>query len=277
MMRSSLARAMIVCTLTFLTSTLPAPAIAHGNTVAAELDAARHHLLDEVLPATYFIHRSYTVAVPGMKDPIGPFNSFGSGFGVTKEGLIITNAHVVRPMNPSLPPPELFGGNKFKFVDGAVATVVITVTDHNGNTYAATVVALDGVIDLALVDIQKQGEQRTFPVVEWATDIKPGDAVISIGAPYGFRESLGDGIVSKIESDPENGVDHLRSNAMTHPGNSGGPLVRLRDHKVVGVNAMTFVPMEIGENDRPFGIGIGWAISAETCLKFIERSLRQNP
>jgi S1-C subfamily serine protease len=88
---------------------------------------------------------------------------------------------------------------------------------------------------------------------------------VSIGHPFGVDYSVGVGVISKVFT--QGHVTIVQSSAMIHPGNSGGPLILLKNHKVVGVNQSIYSPNGIG-------IGIGFAISAKNCLKFIEETER---
>ncbi|BEV70556.1 MULTISPECIES: DegQ family serine endoprotease [unclassified Paludibacterium] len=141
--------------------------------------------------------------------------SFGSGFVISQDGYIMTNAHVVQ------------GGNPIKVV----------MTDKR--EFKAKLVGLDKRTDVALLKI----DASSLPVVKVGDpdQLKPGEWVAAIGAPFGFENSVTAGIVSaKGRSLPdETYVPFIQTDVAINPGNSGGPLFNLRG-EVVGINSQIY-------------------------------------
>ena len=141
--------------------------------------------------------------------------SLGSGFFISNDGYVMTNAHVV---------------------DGADEIIVRT---NDRREFVATVVGADKRSDIALIKV----EANALPTVKIgsARDLKVGEWVLAIGSPFGFDHSATAGIVSaKGRSLPtENYVPFIQTDVAINPGNSGGPLFNL-DGEVVGVNSQIY-------------------------------------
>src|SRR5436309_5024455 len=143
-------------------------------------------------------------------------NSLGSGVIVTNEGHIITNSHVVTDRE----------GNQ-------VDQIEVQLSD--GQTKKAQLVGADSEVDLAVLKIDDPGVK---PLKLADSDlVQPGDFVVAIGNPFGFEETVTDGIISsKGRPNRVDGFgDYLQTNAAINPGNSGGPLVNLRG-EIIGIN-----------------------------------------
>ena len=152
-------------------------------------------------------------APPGPKEQESP--SLGSGFIISEDGYIMTNAHVV-------------GG-----ADG----ITVRLTDKR--EFKARVIGADKRTDVALLKIEAsglpkitQGDSNALKVGEW---------VVAIGSPFGFDSSVTAGIVSaKGRSLPqENYVPFIQTDAAVNPGNSGGPLFNLKG-EVIGINSQIY-------------------------------------
>lgn len=147
-----------------------------------------------------------------------PMKGRGSGFIVSKEGLILTNNHVVE------------GVDKI--------TVSVSLKDGEKKTYPATVKGNDPAYDLAVIKIEADEE---LPVLELGDSdaLEVGEWVIAIGNPYGFEHSVTVGVISaknrSIHTQEVNFDDFLQTDAAINPGNSGGPLLNM-DGKVIGIN-----------------------------------------
>ena len=138
--------------------------------------------------------------------------SSGSGFVIDTDGRVVTNQHVV-------------GGNQS-----------VTVRMHDGTEYPASVLGVDAVADLAIVDIAPEIALTPVPLGD-SDLVQLGEQVVAIGYPLGYQLGqsmvVTDGIISSKQV--YNGVDHLQTNAALNPGNSGGPLFN-RAGQVIGVN-----------------------------------------
>ncbi len=139
----------------------------------------------------------------GMPDGGAPMRGLGSGFIVSSDGFILTNAHVVDHAD----------------------TVTVRLTDRR--EYTAKVIGVDKQTDVAHIKI----DGKNLPVVKLgsAAAAKVGEWVVAIGSPYGFENSVTAGIVSaKARSLPDsNYVPFIQTDVAVNPGNSGGPLFNL--------------------------------------------------
>ena len=167
--------------------------------------------------------------------------SLGSGFVISADGHILTNAHVV---------------------DGA-DEVLVRLTDKR--EFKAKVLGADKRTDVALIKIEANG----LPVVRLGDParLKVGEWVVAIGSPFGFEASVTAGIVSaKGRSLPqENYVPFIQTDVAINPGNSGGPLFNMRG-EVVGVNSQIY-SRSGGYQGIAFAIPIDVAMEIQTQLK----------
>jgi serine protease Do len=170
-------------------------------------------------------------------------NSLGSGVIVTKEGHIITNNHVVDQVDE------------------------IEVQLSDGRTEKARLIGADDQVDLAVLKIDNPS---VTPLKLADSDtVQAGDFVLAIGNPFGFDETVTDGIVSSKGRPNRADVfgDLIQTNAAINPGNSGGPLVNLQG-EVVGIN--TAIISRSGGSQ-----GIGFAIPSNTVRTALESLLKK--
>ncbi len=141
--------------------------------------------------------------------------SLGSGFIISQDGYILTNAHVVE----------------------AADEITVKLTDKR--EFKAKVIGADRRTDIALIKIDAGG----LPAVRFGdpTKLRVGEWVLAIGSPFGFENTVTAGIVSaKGRSLPqENYVPFIQTDVAVNPGNSGGPLFNLRG-EVVGINSQIY-------------------------------------
>jgi serine protease Do len=169
-------------------------------------------------------------------------NSLGSGVVVTAEGHIITNNHVVDQVDE------------------------IEVQLSDGKTKKAKLIGADALADLAVLKIDEPGLK---PLKFGDSDaVQAGDFVVAIGNPFGFEETVTDGIISsKSRPNRADGFgDYLQTNAAINPGNSGGPLVNLRG-EIIGIN--TAIISRSGGSQ-----GIGFAIPSNSVKMALESLLK---
>ncbi|MCP3735249.1 Do family serine endopeptidase [Sphingomonas sp. RP10(2022)] len=171
--------------------------------------------------------------------------SLGSGFLISPDGYVVTNAHVISP--------------------GARGATVnsITVTLSNNKEYTAKVIGQDTASDLALLKIDAAG----LPFVKWgdSAQSRVGDWVVAIGEPFGLGGTVTAGIISAINRVTGQGGAYdrfIQTDASINQGNSGGPMFDLNGN-VIGVNSQIF--SQSGGN-----IGIGFAIPAAVAKPIIE-------
>ena len=175
---------------------------------------------------------------PGPKGRHGggamPMRGQGSGFIVSPDGYIITNAHVVDHADD----------------------VSIRLTDRR--EYRAKVIGIDKTTDIAVLKI----DAKNLPVVKVgdSRNAKVGEWVVAIGSPFGFENSVTAGIVSaKSRSLPDSPAPFLQTDVAVNPGNSGGPLFNLAGD-VIGVNSQIY--------SRSGGYqGVSFAIPIEVAMK----------
>lgn len=145
-----------------------------------------------------------------------PARGEGSGFIVSPDGYILTNAHVV---------------------NGA-STVTVKTTDRR--EYNAKVIGVDERTDVAVIKI----DAKNLPTVRLgdASKLKPGEWVIAIGSPFGFENSVTAGVVSATSRSmpgEANYTPFIQTDVAVNPGNSGGPLFNLKG-EVVGINSQIY-------------------------------------
>ena len=137
----------------------------------------------------------------------------GSGFILSADGFVMTNAHVV---------------------DGA-DELLVTLTDKR--EFKAKVIGLDKRTDVAVVKIEATG----LPAVKLGDvgRLKVGEWVMAIGSPFGLENSVTAGIVSAKARDTGDYLPFIQTDVAINPGNSGGPLINMRG-EVVGVNSQIY-------------------------------------
>ncbi|HEY8710281.1 MAG TPA: DegQ family serine endoprotease [Burkholderiaceae bacterium] len=165
----------------------------------------------------------------------------GSGFILSADGYVMTNAHVV---------------------DGA-DEVIVTLTD--AREFKARIVGADKRSDVALVKIDATG----LPAVRIGdvNRLKVGEWVMAIGSPFGLENTVTAGIVSAKARDTGELVKLIQTDVAINPGNSGGPLINMRG-EVVGINSQIY--------SRSGGfMGISFAIPIDEAMR-VSDSLRAN-
>ena len=160
-----------------------------------------------------FFRRFGPQAPPQSEAPIQ--RGQGSGFIISSDGLVLTNAHVV----------------------GDASEITVKLMDRS--EYPAKVIGIDNQTDVAVLKI----DATNLPAVKFgdAKDLKVGEWVIAIGSPFGFENTVTSGIVSgKSRSLPDGTyVPFIQTDVAVNPGNSGGPLFNMRG-EVVGINSQIF-------------------------------------
>ncbi len=161
----------------------------------------------------------------------------GSGFILTSDGFVMTNAHVV---------------------DGA-DEVLVTLTDNR--EFKARIVGADKRTDVAVVKIDATG----LPAVKTGdvNKLKVGEWVMAIGSPFGLENTVTAGIVSAKQRDTGDYLPFIQTDVAINPGNSGGPLINLRG-EVVGINSQIY--------SRSGGFqGISFAIPIDEATRVAEQ------
>ena len=200
--------------------------------------------LDENDPMAELFRRFGQPRVPGMPQQRDyESKSLGSGFIVSADGLILTNAHVVADADE----------------------VMVRLTDKR--EFKAKVLGVDRRTDVALIRISATG----LPVVKFgdSAKLKVGEWVLAIGSPFGFENSVTAGIVSAKgrQLPQENYVPFIQTDVAINPGNSGGPLFNMRG-EVVGINSQIY-------SQSGGSIGLSFAIPIDVALD-VKNQLQAN-
>ncbi|MDD5030256.1 MAG: Do family serine endopeptidase [Rhodoferax sp.] len=147
--------------------------------------------------------------VPNEEQPRG----VGSGFILSTDGVIMTNAHVVN------------GADE----------VIVTLTDKR--EFKAKIIGADKRSDVAVVKIEATG----LPAVKVGdvSRLRVGEWVVAIGSPFGFENTVTAGIVSAKQRDTGDYLPFIQTDVAINPGNSGGPLINMRG-EVVGINSQIY-------------------------------------
>jgi len=159
--------------------------------------------------------RRYFEQMPKQQPQPRQGQGFGSGFIISEDGFIITNAHVV---------------------DGA-STIRIGLQDQR--EFDAELIGSDKTTDIAVLKVKATG----LPVVTMGNsdNVKVGEWVLAIGSPFGFEYSATQGIVSAVARDlpADTYVPFIQTDVAVNPGNSGGPLFNT-EGEVIGVNSQIY-------------------------------------
>ena len=261
--KDMISRAVAAPVATATATTAPASGVA-PVAVAAPMDFSG--IVDRYGPAvvnistTAHAQRTSMQGLPPGMSPDDPFSEFfkrfmpqmpqqrgdqivrglGSGFIVSSDGLILTNAHVV---------------------DGA-QEVNVKLTDRR--EFKAKVLGVDKQSDVAVLRISA----KNLPVVQIGSpaNTKVGEPVLAIGSPYGFENTVTAGIVSaKSRSLPDDTyVPFIQTDVAVNPGNSGGPLFNQRG-EVIGINSQIY--SQTGGYQ-----GLSFAVPIDVAMK-VERQL----
>jgi serine protease Do len=204
----------------------------------------------EVDPNVEEFFRRFGIPMPGVPGPRrGPRGGdeepqqrgVGSGFILTPDGFVMTNAHVV---------------------DGA-DEVLVTLTDKR--EFKARIVGTDRRTDVAVVKLEATG--LPYVKIGDSDKLKVGEWVVAIGSPFGLDNTVTAGIVSAKGRDTGDYLPFLQTDVAINPGNSGGPLLNLKG-EVVGINSQIF--------SRSGGyMGIAFAIPIADAMR-VSDQLRTN-
>ena len=205
--------------------------------------AARNGQMDEEMQE--FFRRFFGIPLPNVPRQQGPRPSpqeqperevprgVGSGFIISPDGYVMTNAHVV---------------------DGA-DEVIVTLTDKR--EFKARLIGADKRTDVAVVKIEATG----LPAVRIGdiNRLRVGEWVMAIGSPFGLDNTVTAGIVSAKQRDTGDYLPFIQTDVAVNPGNSGGPLINMRG-EVVGINSQIY--------SRSGGfMGISFAIPIDEAMR----------
>jgi len=200
--------------------------------------------------------RIYEQEAPGVVTIAALFGSEGgegSGFVVSDEGEIVTNAHVVTTGEAGEP---LRKANE------------VYVEFADGNRVEARVLGRDPNADIALLKVDPKGLKLDPLPLGSSEAVRVGEPVAAIGSPFGQAQSLSVGIVSAVDRAVASLTDFaiagaIQTDAAINPGNSGGPLVGA-DGRVIGVNQQI-------QSRSGGGEGVGFAVPIDTVKRSIDQ------
>ncbi|XP_007429980.1 serine protease HTRA1 [Python bivittatus] len=193
-------------------------------------------VVEKIAPAV--VHLELFRRAPYTKKEV--LVSSGSGFIVSEDGLILTNAHVLT--------------NKPR----------IKVELKTGQQLDAQIKDVDHKLDIAVIKIDTQ---VALPVLLLgrSSDLRPGEFVVALGSPFSLQNTVTTGIVSSTQRDgrelgmKDSDMEYIQTDAIINYGNSGGPLVNL-DGEVIGMNTLKVTA------------GISFAIPSDRIRHFLEES-----
>ncbi|XP_033497909.2 serine protease HTRA2, mitochondrial-like [Epinephelus lanceolatus] len=193
-------------------------------------------VVEKSTPAVVYIEIVVRNPFSGREVPL----SNGSGFIISSDGLIVTNAHVV--------------ANKRG----------VRVKLNNGDTYNATVQDVDQAADIATIKITSKNPLPTLTLGR-SSDVRQGEFVVAMGSPFALRNTITSGIVSSVQRGSKElglsktDMDYIQTDAAIDFGNSGGPLINL-DGEVIGINTMKVTA------------GISFAIPSDRLRLFLDQA-----
>ena len=196
-----------------------------------------------------FFRRFFGIPMPNTPRPQGPRadpqeqperegpRGVGSGFIISADGFVMTNAHVV---------------------DGA-DEVLVTLPDKR--EFKAKLIGADKRTDVAVVKIDSTG--LPFVRIGDVNRLRVGEWVMAIGSPFGLENTVTAGIVSAKQRDTGDYLPFIQTDVAVNPGNSGGPLIKMRG-EVVGINSQIY--------SRSGGfMGISFAIPIDEAMRVSEQ------
>jgi putative serine protease PepD len=202
--------------------------------------------------ATGSVSDIYAKTAPGVAfveaEAAGGSGGSGSGFLIDGKGHVVTNDHVVD------------AGDRFTVRFG-----------EDGEPIPAKVVGQDRSSDLAVLEVDPKKVSAETKPLELASSsaLRPGDAAIAIGSPFGLSGTVTTGIISALDRSiqspngfPISGV--LQTDAAINPGNSGGPLLDAQG-RVIGVNS------QIAASSAQQNSGVGFAVPVDTVKEVVPK------
>jgi len=183
----------------------------------------------------------------------GGGQALGTGFVVSKDGYILTNAHVVSESGQAV----------------STVTVIFKGAGSQGTQVQGTVLGADESTDVALIKVDPSQTPELQPIsLGDSSQVTVGEQVVAIGNPLGLDFSLSSGVVSAIDRELQspNGATisgGIQTDAAINPGNSGGPLIDANG-RVIGINEQ--IDSQSGGNE-----GIGFAVPINTAVQVMEQ------
>ena len=199
--------------------------------------------IQTTFPGTYDIFGQQT----------GGGQALGTGFVVSEDGYILTNAHVVSESGQAV----------------STVTVIFKGDGTQGTQVEGTVLGADESTDVAVIKVDPSQTPALVPIpLGDSSKVTVGEAVVAIGNPLGLDFSLSSGVVSATDRELQspNGATitgGIQTDAAINPGNSGGPLIDANG-RVIGINEQ--IDSQSGGNE-----GIGFAVPINTAVQVMEQ------
>lgn len=217
-----------------------APAVVNIYAIRhADLDLSKFTLMNDPFFGKFFDR------FDGKDDPDREDLSLGSGVIVSKEGLILTNYHVIKGAG------------------------IIQVALADQREFKAKIILTDKKTDLVLLKIEGNGD-FPFLTVEPPEDLEVGDLVLAIGNPFGIGQTVTNGIISAL-THTQKGINDfntfIQTDAAINPGNSGGPLITT-DGRLIGINTAIY-------SENGGSVGIGFAIPIALAIPILESATKE--
>ena len=219
--------------------------------VLESMESEYTRLVQAVVPSVVSITATRRVQAPAVEDPFELFfgrrfrqpqqrteemRSLGSGVIVSQEGHIVTNQHVVADVDE------------------------VSIRLSDGREVPARIIGADAATDIAVLKVT--GVKVTPLAFADSDQVKVGQWVVAVGNPFGFDETVTDGIISaKGRAMEDSANDFFQTNAAINPGNSGGPLLDLRG-EIIGINSSIYAGAGTGSWQ-----GLGFAIPSNTARR----------
>ena len=217
------------------------PAVVSINTKSEPKQKERSWRNHPPVPENSPFHEYFKKFFEQMPDaPAQPVSSVGSGFIISPDGYVVTNAHVVEDMD----------------------SIIVGLNDRT--ELPAQVIGKDSRSDIALLKVKTNNPLPTVKIGD-ISKAKVGQWVLAIGSPFGFERSATQGIISALgRSLPsDNYVPFIQTDAAVNPGNSGGPLFNL-DGEVIGVNSQIY--------SRSGGYqGLSFAVPIDVAMEVVDQ------
>lgn len=215
-----------------------AQAVQDVGASVVRIDATKEHPAQEISAPLFKKFFEFDQSLPPFDEEVE--QGTGSGFILSSDGKLVTNAHVV---------------------EGS-STVKVTLKD--GQVFEGKVMGIDELTDIAVVKI----EAKNLPTAKLgnAENLIPGEWAIAIGNPLGFDNTVTIGIISALDRPsaqvgiPDKRVRFIQTDAAINPGNSGGPLLNVRG-EVIGLNTAI----------RTDAQGLGFAIPIDTAQRIAQQ------
>ncbi len=188
--------------------------------------------------STVSVYEKINPAIVSVDSQLSDGVSCGTGCIIDKDGIILTSAHVLEDGND------------------------IIITTYNGEDYKAQVIQKFGENeDIALLKISVPYDLKTVKFGN-SEKIKVGEKVLAIGNPFGFRGTLTQGIISRIDY----AKNRIQTDAAINPGSSGGPLLNTKG-EIIGINQAIYNP-----DNNISNIGIGFATPVNLIKEYLMQS-----